>query len=356
MKSRQRTGQRSTAKTRSFSSIRTPTIVDVAKVAGCSFATVSRALRQPEIVSPEVRSRIDQAVHTLGYVPNGQARALRSSKTRLIGATIPTLDHAIYATLVDSLQKRLAEEGVSLIHNTDGYDLDAEADLVRLLIERGVDGVVLVGAYHRRETLELIRSRKIEFVTTYALAEDPDVPCVGFDNYKAGKAAALYLYDLGHRNFGMIAGMMKDNDRAAKRSEGFADTLVSLGINRQAIAIVEAPYLMESGRAALHHLLDRRSGFTALFCGSDILAVGAMKACRDLGIRVPDRISIVGFDNLEIAQFLSPALTTIDVPAHAMGAKAADYLLAAPEHKLLLSRVELETRLIVRDTTAPPAG
>lgn len=327
---------------------------DVADTVGCSIATVSRALTRPALVSNEIRQRIIDAVRDLGYVPNSSARALRSLRTKVVGAIIPTLDHAIYARLIDSLQRRLAVAGVSLIHNTDDYNLDFEVERVRLLLEHGVEGVLLVGAQHRTATLDLLVEREVPFTVTYALPKEERLPCVGFDNIKAGALAAQHLLGLGHRRLAMIAGITADNDRAADRVAGFLQGAAAQGILGEQVAVVEAPYRMESGHAAMSYLLRAHPGFTAVFCGSDILATGAIKACRDAGLQVPEQISVIGFDNLEITRFLTPPLTTIEVPARAMGEQAAEYLLASPTKRQFLRRIELETRLVLRETTAPP--
>jgi LacI family transcriptional regulator len=333
-----------------------PTVFDVARVAGCSISTVSRALNNPTRVSPEARQRVISVAAQLGYVPNASARTLRSSKSSLIGAIIPTLNHAIYARMIESMRNRLAQSSVSLLQDTIGYDLDLELQQTRLLIEKGIEGILLVGAQHRPETLQLLRDRSIPFVITYAVSDSPDIPFVGFDNSKAGALAARHLIDLGHRNLAMIAGITRDNDRAAQRVEAFLKTAKAAGISRENVPIVEAPYRMDSGQSALHFILDTRPQTTAVFCASDILAIGAMKECRDRGVLIPQDLSLVGFDNLEIAEYLSPGLTTIEVPAQIMGERAAEYFLAGTDLRRLYARTELETRLILRNTTAPPSS
>ena len=333
---------------------RSPTVFDVAREVGCSIATVSRALNQPDRVNVAIRQRIIEVVGRLGYVPNASARALRSAKSRLMGAVIPTLSHAIYARMIESMQGRLSMAGVSLLHVAVGYDLKLEAQHIRLLLEQGVEGLALVGAHHRPESFRLLRDREIPFITTYAVG-GPGLSFVGFDNAKAGGMAARFLIDLGHRKLAMLAGITRNNDRAADRVRGFLDAAGQLGVAKAEIEVVEAPYRMDSGEAALGVILDRRPDTTAVFCGSDILAVGALKACRDRGLHVPDDLSVVGFDNLEVAEYLSPALTTIAIPGDMMGVRAADFLLADPAGRELHARVELPTQLIVRATTAPPS-
>lgn len=328
-------------------------IIEVAKRAGCSIATVSRVLNRPESVAVDLRGRILQVVEELDYVPNGSARALRSSRSRLIGLIVPTLDAAIFTRMLEGLESRLAPTGASLVHSATGYDLDREFKEVRNLIEKGVDGIVLVGSCHRKETLKLLRDRKVRFAVTYALSEDISIPCMGFDNRTGGALAANYLADLGHKNLAVIAGITRDNDRASGRLEGFLDTAERRGIDRSSIVVVESPYDFGRGRAAVKMILKQNKNVTAIFCGSDVLAGGALRGCKDLGLSVPQDISMIGFDNLDIAEYLTPGLTTVEVPARVMGEQAANYFLADQASLDIHSRVELETRLIVRDSTAP---
>ncbi|MBB4373507.1 LacI family transcriptional regulator [Bradyrhizobium sp. cir1] len=330
-----------------------PTVVEIAKRAGCSIATVSRVLNRPETVAIDLRERILRLVDELGYVPNGSARALRSSRSRLIGLIVPTLDAAIFTRMLEGLESRLAPAGASLVYSATGYDLDREIRVVRNLIEKGVDGVILVGSYHRKETLKLLREHNVKFAVTYALSEDVSIPSMGFDNRSGGALAANYLADLGHKNLAVIAGVTRENDRASGRLEGFLATAERRGIDRSSIAVVESPYEFSRGRAAAKFILNQNKNVTAIFCGSDVLAVGALRACKDTGLSVPQDISMIGFDNLDIADYLAPSLTTIDVPARLMGEEAANYFLADQNSMDIHSRVELETRLIVRESTAP---
>jgi LacI family transcriptional regulator len=329
---------------------------EVAKRAGYSVATASRVLNGNPKVGPLEKERVLAAAAQLGYVPNSSARALRSSKTRLVGAIIPTLDHAIYAYMIDGLQDRLSRQGVSVIISTSAYDIDTEMAQARLLVSRGVEAVVLVGSHHRAETLAFLAKAGIARVFTYTSRVDGGDIAVGFDNRRAGASAARFLLDLRHRSFAMIAGVTRDNDRAADRRDGFMDELAAAGIERAAVAVVEAPYKIDSGRNAMQSIMGSGRRPTAVFCGSDILAVGAIKFCHSAGIRVPEDVSIVGFDNLEVAELVNPELTTIEVPAREMGALAADTVLARFANADAPHVHELRTRLIVRGSTGPAPG
>ena len=331
-------------------------LIDVAKRASCSPATVSRVLNGNPTVNEEVRERVVRAARELGYVPNGSARALRSTRTRLVGAIIPTLDHAIYATMVDGLQARLAEKNVSLIINTSTYDIDLEYEQARLLVERGIESVVLVGSLHRPDTLALFEQKRVGYVFTYTSDATETGAAVGFDNEKAGRTAARYLLDLGHTRLAMIAGITQDNDRARGRVDGFLKELALAGIRRADVPVVEGAYRLDDGRACMARLMSGPRPPTAVFTGSDILAAGAIKYCHDHAIAVPRDVSVMGFDNLEIAELTAPELTTLEVPARDMGRLAADYILASPLQRRHMRQRELAIRLIVRGSTAPAAA
>ncbi|MCB9992094.1 MAG: substrate-binding domain-containing protein [Hyphomicrobiaceae bacterium] len=328
-------------------------IADVARMAGCAPVTVSRRLNDPKLVSPEVVKAIDEAIEALGYVRNESARALRSNRSLLVGAIIPTLRHSIYAEMLEGLQNTLAESGFALIHNTSDYDLDEEFTQARTLIERGVDALVLVGTRHRAKTFDLIKARNVTSVVTYALQSDFGLTSVGFDNRRAAAMAADRLLDLGHTRFAMIAGHTSNNDRARARVEGFVEAIAARGLKAEDVLVVEASYQIGEGRAAMEKILAQKPDVTAILCGSDILAIGALYECRRQNIEVPRRLSIVGFDNLEIAAYTDPPLSTLDVPAYEMGCEAANYIIKTEPGKQTIKKVELHVQFIERQTTGP---
>ncbi len=327
---------------------------DVAFHAGCSPATASRALNGNPNVGTREREKVLAAAAQLGYIPNHSARALRSQSTNLVGVIIPTLDHAIYARMVSGLEEHLAHEGLSVIISTTEYDLGKELTQVKMLVGRGVESVVLVGLEHSAETTDYLRRAGVDQVFTYTAELGNADASVGFDNSGSAAIVARYLLDLGHRRFGMIAGVTRANDRARQRRDGFVEALLSAGIAQQDIIVLEAPYRTENGHEAMKSLMQTYPRPTAVFCGSDILAVGGIKYCRIAGISVPGEVSIVGFDNLEMASLVMPELTTVDVPARDMGRSAAEALLRLRTREDQSIVVELPTRLIVRETTGAP--
>ena len=327
---------------------------DVAKRAGCSTATVSRVLNKPDGVDSELRARVDTAVGELGYLRNGAARALRSRRTRTIGAVIPTLDHAIYARLLAALQGFTSEHGYSLLVTTSGFQIDQELRQARLLVERGAEGLVLVGHSHSPELYAALDRHGIPSVNTYSYLPDSRHASVGFDNRAAARQVAEYLLDLGHREFALIVGFRKDNDRVKDRVEGALEAIARRGLPVAQTLIVEEPYSIEGGREGLRRVVADGRRPTALICGSDVLAFGAIIECDSKAIAVPKELSIAGFDDLEFAAHLRPPLTTIRVPASEMGRRAGEFLLAKIAGQPHAPHYPLETSLILRQSTAPP--
>ncbi len=331
--------------------------VDVARLAGCSTATVSRVQNTPDLVSPETRDRVQAAIRQLSYMPNSAARALRSERSRMIGIVIPTLNHAIYASLVDTAQRRLADEGHSLLVATFEYDLAREVEQTSLLIERGTEGLILVGELHDPDLYRMLDATGVPYINTYVFKPDGPHPCIGIDNRQASFDIAEFLYGLGHRSFGVISAATADNDRAATRVAGIRDALAGHGIALDPDAVVQRPYSIASGREGLRILRGLDPAPTAIVCGNDVLAFGALIECREMGLSLPADLSIVGFDNLDFTPHLSPPLTTMAVPASEMGAGAAGFILDSLRGRPTPHKIRLEPSLIARRSTglAPQA-
>lgn len=330
-------------------------VTDVARLAGVAPATVSRAINEPGRVSPDKRDRIDAAMRELGYVRNYAARALRSQRSHMVGILIPTLDYALYASLVGAATERLSNSGISTLIATFDYDLGNELKEARLLIERGAEALILIGQKHVPELHEILNRHEVPFVNTYTLDPQSTYPAIGFDNAEAAASITRHLVHLGHRNFGVISGRTRDNDRTTSRLTGIKRELESHGIALGSDRISMRSYSISNGREACAELLSRiEPRPTALICGNDVLALGAIVECRERGLRVPQDISIVGFDNLELSKHSNPPLTTIDVPAEQMGSAAANYLLERLSGEDNLPQQLIEVQLILRASTAPP--
>lgn len=330
-------------------------VTDVARLAGCAPATVSRAINNPDMVSLEKRKRIESAMLELGYVRNHAARALRSQRSHMIGVLIPTLDYAIYARLVGAANDRLSMAGISTLIATFNYDLDAELKEARLLLERGAEALILVGEHHRPELYELLDQFDVPFINTYVFDANGPRPTTGFDNAKAAAEIARHLVHIGHKNVCVLSGMTKDNDRTTNRLKGIRDELLSHGLELPDSMVVEQPYSISDGRKGCALLLSRDGPRpTAIICGNDVLAIGALIECHERGLKVPNDISVVGFDNFEFAIHSNPPLTTIEVPAEEMGSNAASYLIAKLKGSEVPMHHSVDVQLILRKSTAPP--
>jgi LacI family transcriptional regulator len=331
-----------------------PRLADVARLAGVSTATVSRVLNQPAAVTPQLRKRVHAAVDTLGYVPHGPARALASRRSDTIGAVVPTIDNAIFARNIQSVQARIFESGLTLLLASSDYDFERERREIQTLVERGIDGLILVGEAREPSVYELLEKKNIPYVNTWVYRGDSPHPCIGFDNMQAAHQVCSYLLEIGHRSIAMVAGIRRGNDRVAARVAGVTAAMAERGIQFAPGHLVEHKYEIAEGRRAASRLLASPNRPTAIVCANDVLAFGVLFECRARGFNVPRDISITGFDDQDLAANIEPPLTTIRVPAAEMGRRAAEYLLARLEKTPIPEKTELQAALVVRETTARP--
>mgnify|MGYP006271622185 CR=1 FL=1 len=331
-----------------------PKLEDVARLSGVSTATVSRVFNAPELVRAETRARVEAAVAELGYTPHFGGRALASNRTHTVGAVIPTMENAIFARGLQAMQETLAEAGVTLLVATSTYDGAREAAQIRALIGRGVDGLILIGEAREASVYELLEARGVPFVLVWSWRPDCPWTCIGFDNRAAAAALARRVLDEGHRRIAMIAGITRDNDRAAARVAGVRDALAEAGLELAPPRLVEAPYALDAGAEAVTGLLALDPRPTAILCGNDVLAAGAMLGLRAAGRAVPGEVSLTGFDDIELARLLDPPLTTVRVPHAEMGETAARTLLAMRGRAGGGGSRRLEARVVERGSLAPP--
>jgi LacI family transcriptional regulator len=330
-----------------------PKLSDVARASGVSLATASRALADPDLVHAKTRERVREAASMLGYVPHGAARALATRRSRTVGAVFPPVDNPIFAAATQALARELANSGYTLLLASHEYDPVAEVAATRTLLERGVDGLVLVGMDHEPELYALVRQAGVPYELMWSVDPSGHHPCVGVAHRIASVRAAQHLLELGHREFAVIAGHTAHNDRARDRLAGVREALSVRGIELRPDRIAEAEFSLPQARAAFGLLLERAPGFTALVCSNDVLAIGALAECAGRGIAVPGRLSIVGFDDIDMASGVTPALTTVHVPAAEMGRRAAARMLARLAGQKVAHIEELPAGVIVRASTGP---
>ncbi|NOJ50089.1 LacI family DNA-binding transcriptional regulator [Bradyrhizobium archetypum] len=329
-------------------------IEDVAREANVSPATVSRVLNHPGIVRPELRDKVMRFITDLSYTPDSAARALKSGRMRTIGAIVPTLGLGIFAESVEALQNRLSESGYTLFIANSQYDQRRELQEMQSLIERGIDGIVLVGGSHGRELRTLVEQTGVPVITTYVSKAGGGIPAIGIDNERATREMTEFLLGLGHVRFGAIANILPSNDRSRARLDGIQRALSEAGIRLEPSQVIRADHSLAQGRKALRQLLTDHPGTTAVICTTDTLAIGAMTEARKMGLNVPRAVSITGFDDVELAAQVDPPLTTISIPAAEIGRGAADYLISAIAGRPVPKSVLLPYRLVVRSSTASP--
>lgn len=333
-----------------------PTLADVATRAGVSTATVSRCLNSPGQVQQGTRDRVMAAVQDLGYSPNFGARALAARRTKTIGAIIPTMENAIFARAIQAFQEELHKSGVTLLVSSSSYRQDVEEDQIRTLVARGADGLLLIGHDRSPAIYQFLANRGVPVLICWAY--DPSVArlSIGFDNRRAMAGLAAEVLALGHRNIGIISAEFEGNDRARARVSGVQDAMRAQGLDPTTADLIETPYSIENGAKALREMMQNSPRPTAVICGNDVLAVGAVQMARALGLAVPGDVSITGFDDIELARVVDPPLTTVHVPHRDMGRQAARLLVDMVAGHPARDSVLLETNLCLRGTLGPPPG
>lgn len=330
-------------------------LADVAALAGVSTATVSRAFNQPEKVSPDVRARVDAAAASLGWVPHAAARALASSRSHIAGVVVPNLGHAIFAHQIEAMQSVFAAHGMTLFIGCTDYDASRAVAQVRAMLARGVEAIAIVGEDHPAELFAALTSQRVPYVLTYVYRPGCPHPCVGFDNARAFRRIVDRLIALGHRDFGLVMQTTAGNDRATARRRAVQETLAEHGLAIRPQHYREGSWSIGFGRAALRAIMDAPGPRpTAVICGNDPLAIGALAEAHAMGIRVPEELSVTGFDDIELAAHTDPPLTSMGAPDADIGRRAAEYLLARLEGRTdAIAAIELEPVLVERASTAP---
>jgi LacI family transcriptional regulator len=327
---------------------------DVARLAGVSTATVSRALNLPDQVDAETRQRVRQAIEKLGYVPHGVASALRSQRTRMIGAVVPSFDYALYARTTSALQRALDGPGYSLVLAAHYYDLANEVRVTEQLVRHGVDAFAFVGAEHDVALYRLLDNYGRPYVLTWGIDRTRQHPFVGFDNASAALEMTRHLLGLGHRRFGLISAPTEGNDRSRERGAGVRAALAAQGLSLDERYVHYGPIALASGTRGMHELLRLPERPTAVIATNDVFAVGAMVACREAGVRVPDDVSITGVDDTDLGATQTPGLTSVHTPIVEIGNAAAQQLIARLEGLPAQLYQQMPFELVIRGSTAPP--
>ena len=330
-----------------------PTLHDVAAKAGVSTATVSRSLNFPDKVSQATRDKVNAAIATLGYAPNFGARAMAARRTHTIGAIIPTMENAIFARGLQAFQEELRQTGYTMLVASSSYQPAIEAEQVRKLVGRGADALLLIGHDRPADTYAFLSAQNVPALVTWAYAPDTCVPSVGFDNSAAMRQMAEAVIAQGHKRLALITAPTKGNDRATARLAGIKAAMTAAGHDPDTLLVAQTQYSIDNGASAFSDFMTHGNPPTAVLCGNDVLAVGALRQAHEMHIKVPEAISIVGFDDIELAQVAYPALTTVHVPHAEMGRMAARTLVEMLQTGARPQPIRLATHVVHRATLGP---
>jgi LacI family transcriptional regulator len=333
-----------------------PTIVDIARKLGISAMTVSRALNGKGDVSKEMRRKVVECAGRIGYRPHRWARSLVTQRSYMVGVIVPEIAHSFFAEIISGIEDVLEKSGYDILLCHSRSDPERERNEIQALIGGRMDGLIVAPEQPEKspEPFVDLRRLKIPFVLVDRFFPGWEFSCVRLDDLEAGFLATKFLIELGHRRIAHISG--PDLSTASLRRRGFLKAVRQFGVENDRRSIVAAPFGIDEGRAAMKKLLQLEPRPTAVFAANDPQAIGAIYACREAGLRVPEDISIIGAGNIEGVYHPNPFLTTIDWPRQELGRAAAQVLLSAignPKTSQPEIRI-FPPELLIRHTTAPP--
>jgi LacI family transcriptional regulator len=330
------------------------TLNDVAKLAGVSTMTVSRVVNGSGYTSPAAQARVNQAIAELGYMPNVLARQLRSSRTKTLALVVTDITNPFFTTIARGVEDAARAQGYAVMFCNTDESVEEELDYVRVLIQRRVDGVLLVPATDSSGSLELLQQHGLPVVVLDRRPRSAQVDEVRADSEGGAYIVVRHLLDLGHRRIAVLAGP-ESVSTSADRVSGYKRALAEAGIDAGPQQILFGQYTEASGHAMTEQVLAASERPTAIFAGNNFIAFGAMQALREAGMEIPDDMSIVVFDDLPQGWIL-PFLTVMSQPAYEIGKRAAEMMLErlASDEPIEPRTIVLPSSLIVRRTSAPP--
>lgn len=328
------------------------TMRDVAAAVGVSPMTVSRALRDDETVSAETRARIQKAAQDLGYVYDTTAQAFRTQKSGFVAVTLPSLNNANFAETYRALSGALTDSGMQVLLGATNYRIEREEILVRQLLTRNPEALVLTGGFHTKATRELVKARDLPVIEMWDLPPDPLGKVVGFSNFAAMEAIVAHLAESGRRKLAFVGATEGGDLRGAERRSGAISAAEELSL--PPVTILDAgaaPVSMRHGARLAERLGASLLEFDAVLCVSDPVAFGVLSACRRLGIDVPGQLAITGFGHFEVAAISEPRITTIDVNARQIGELTAQVLKKMFANEAIPPVAQVDVALVVGGTT-----
>src|SRR6195952_846435 len=328
------------------------TIREIASAAGVSIATVSRVLNERPGVADETRGAVLKVVRDRGFSANRSARALSGGRTGLVGGMLPIVEAAYFSSILSGAAEALYEQDMRMVLCPTLHHHEREVTLLDRLMHGTTDGAVLMLPEESNDELKVLRRKGYAFVIVDPrVALDEGIPAVSASNASGARDATEHLLSLGHRRIGVIQGP-KTFLATSERLNGFHGAMAAAGVMPDPRLVLESTFDIEGGVKAASRLLDAAEQPTAIFAFNDNTAIGALRVARQRGIRVPEDLSIMGFDDSEHSAIVTPALTTVRQPLAEMGRMAVSLLVRILDgQRLEALHIELKTRLIVRDST-----
>jgi LacI family transcriptional regulator len=332
-----------------------PTMNEVAEAAGVSVATVSRVINGSGGVRAELEHRVRRAMQKLHYHPSSLARSLKMQHSMLFGILIPILEHPTYSRMASAIEKKLFAHGYRALICNSEEDEERERVYIEMLLRQRVEGIIINTSARNTDGLRELQENNIPIVLFDRVIEGLQCSQVFCDNSLGGYTGIKHLVELGHRRIGVVAAPMYP-EPIIRRIRGTREAVAAFGIDDDpALLMCGDTQLFNMGYDAAKHLLQLPTPPTAIFALTDVTAVGVMHAVTELGLRIPDDLSVLGYDDIPIASYMMPPLTTIAQPIIEMGETAAELLLRhIQKPDLPFEKVVLPTHLVVRATTAQP--
>lgn len=304
---------------------RRPTLADVARLAGVSTMSASRAISQPELVSEELRGRIEKAIRELGYMPNRAARALASARSNVIAVLIPSLSNAVFTDVLAGVQDALDADGYQILIGNTRYSDAEEEKLLAIHMQSNPDGVLLTGLNQSDAVRRMLDTSQIPTVSMMDLSPEPQRHAVGLSQFAAGQTITRHLIDRGYRRIAFIGAQL--DERTLKRADGYRAALKEAGLyDASREVLVPDPSTIALGAELIGRLLAIAPDCDAVFCCNDDLAYGAIFQCQRRGIQVPRQLAVCGFNDLPPSAWMNPSVTTIATPRYRIGYEAASLL------------------------------
>ncbi|QMV17944.1 LacI family DNA-binding transcriptional regulator [Granulicella sp. 5B5] len=335
----------------------TPAKIDIRSVAeraGVSIATVSRAMNRVPTVDAELAERVWAAVKELNYLPNTQARALVSGKSRLLGLIVSEITNPFFPELIQEFENVAVRHGYEILIASTNYERKKMEECARRMLERKVDGVAVMTFGIEDFLFERFAADKVPVVFVDAAPERPMSSALAVD-YRVGiDEGVRHLVGLGHTKIGFITGPLRLRSAQARKA-AFVECMQSAGVNVESVWVVEGEHTLESGRDAMERLLAMKERPTAVMCSNDMTAIGVQHALFEAGLKVPEDLSLIGFDDIHLAEYTIPPLTTVRMACKDLAERSVGALLVHLKSGVAEAAAEMiPTRLIVRQTTGAP--